>query len=304
MILFVVYLVVLQDSPASLSDSFPPAMVSFLPAEPMVLFKGAGPGNWDAQIRERGWILRDEKGYHLWFTGYVDKKIGPMFLGYATSPDGLLWTRHPANPIFRDAWVEDVQVIRDGEDFYMFAEGKGDQAQLLTSRDGITWERVGTLDIRLTNGKPIPKGPFGTPTAHREKGLWHLFYERLDRGVWHATSDDTKIWTNVSDEPVLRPGPGEYDASAIAVNQIVPYQGRYYAFYHGLGKEGPGRWCTCVAVSEDLREWRKYERNPLTSPADNQSSGILVRNDVGYQLYTMHPDVRLHRSASTGSSKR
>jgi hypothetical protein len=41
----------------------------------------------------------------------------------------------------------------------MFAERKHDIAQLLTSRDGIYWLRIGLLDIRLTNGQPISDGP-------------------------------------------------------------------------------------------------------------------------------------------------
>jgi predicted GH43/DUF377 family glycosyl hydrolase len=279
-------------------ELFPPAIVSFQPADPEALFSGAGPGHWDALIRERGWILHENGVYRLWFTGYVDKKQGPMSLGYATSTDGIRWTRHAANPIFRDAWVEDMQVVRDGEILYMFAEGKGDQAQLLTSTDGLEWKRVGTLDVRKTTGQPIPPGPFGTPTAWKEDGVWNLFYERMDRGVWWARSSDMTTWTNVSDEPVLRPGPASYDASAIAVNQVVKHRGRYYALYHGLGNEGPGRWTTCVAVSSDLREWVKYPNNPLTPPAANQSSGILVPDGEVFRLYTMHPDVRLHRPIS------
>ncbi len=112
----------LQDLPTEVD--FPLDLVTFASAsEP--LFRGTGPGHWDALIRERGWILREEGTYHLWFTGYVDKKAGPMLLGYATSPDGIHWTRSPGNPIYADDWVEDMQVVRDGDLLYMFAEGRG-----------------------------------------------------------------------------------------------------------------------------------------------------------------------------------
>lgn len=281
----------MQERPTDVE--FPPVLVSFATAsEP--LFRGTGPGHWDSLIRERGWILQEEGIYHLWFTGYVDKKAGPMSLGYATSPDGIHWTRYRDNPVYSEDWVEDMQVVRDGDVFYMFAEGKGDRAQLLTSTDRVHWNRVGTLDVRRANGEPISPGPFGTPTAFKEDGIWNLFYERLDRGVWWAQSRDMKVWRNVSDEPILHPGPESYDASAIAMNQIVKHDGKYYAYYHGLGKEGPGRWCTCVAVSSDLRNWAKYAKNPLTPPEANQSSGILVPDGLKFRLYTMHPEVRVH----------
>jgi predicted GH43/DUF377 family glycosyl hydrolase len=267
----------MQERPTEVE--FPPVLVSFVTAsEP--LFRGTGPGHWDSLIRERGWILQEEGIYHLWFTGYFDKKAGPMSLGYATSPDGIHWTRYRDNPVYSEDWVEDMQVVRDGDVFYMFAEGKGDRAQLLTSTDRVHWNRS--------------PGPFGTPTAFKEDGIWNLFYERLDRGVWWAQSRDMKVWRNVSDEPILHPGPESYDASAIAMNQIVKHDGKYYAYYHGLGKEGPGRWCTCVAVSSDLRNWAKYAKNPLTPPEANQSSGILVPDGLKFRLYTMHPEVRVH----------
>ena len=120
------------------------------------------------RIRERGWILKDGDTWRLWYTGYDGTRDGKKMLGLATSPDGLRWTRHSANPIYRDRWVEDMQVIKHGDTYYMFSEGNDDQAQLLKSADGLAWERVGQLDVRLKNGEPIPPGPYGTPTAFFE----------------------------------------------------------------------------------------------------------------------------------------
>ena len=82
-----------------------------------------------------------------------------MKLGYATSSDGVKWTRHDKSPAYGDHWVEDMMVVRHEGTYYMFAEGKGDQAQLLTSVDGIAWKRVGQLDVRKKDGKPIEPGP-------------------------------------------------------------------------------------------------------------------------------------------------
>jgi sucrose-6-phosphate hydrolase SacC (GH32 family) len=167
---------------------------------------------------------------------------------------------------------------------------------MLVSDNGIDWHRVGQLDIRLKNGKPIADGPFGTPTVWRENDRWHLFYERNDLGIWLATSTDLKVWTNVQDEPVMKPGPGEYDKDLIALNQIVKHVGRYYAYYHGSARTGPkkGLWSTNVATSTDLIHWEKYPGNPLLPIEENKSSGILVHDGERYRLYTMHPEVHLH----------
>ncbi|MGE5191640.1 MAG: glycosylase [Deltaproteobacteria bacterium] len=281
--------------PASAGDDFPAVLTRFRPYDKNPVFRGAGGDAWDAKIRERGWILREGGQWRMWYTGYANAPDAQMMLGYATSSDGLNWTRHPGNPIYREHWVEDMMVVKQGETYYMFAEGKDDQAQLLTSRDGLRWKREGSLDVRYTNGEPISAGPYGTPTAWFEDGVWHLFYERSDKGVWLAKSKDLKVWTNVQDEPVLSPGPEAYDRLMIALNQIIRHDGRYYAYYHGSGTaEKPRLWTTNIAVSTDLVHWKKYPGNPLLPERDNKSSGIVVHDGKQFRLYTMHPEVNVH----------
>ena len=276
-------------------DKFPPELVKFTPLQKEPVF-AAEPGKWDAKIRERGWIMIEDGVWKLWYTGYDGTKDGLRMLGYATSPDGIQWTRHPKNPLVKDHWVEDMMIVKHGRKYYMFAEGREDRAHMLVSDNGISWTRVGQLDIRLKSGKSIPDGPFGTPTVWLENDKWHLFYERNDLGIWLAISKDLKVWTNVQDEPVMKPGPGEYDKDLVALNQIVKHLGRYYAYYHGSARTGPkkGLWSTNVATSSDLIHWEKYPANPLLPIDENKSSGILVHDGARYRLYTMHPEVHLH----------
>jgi hypothetical protein len=149
----------------------------------------------------------------------------------------------------------------------------------------------------MTNGDPISEGAYGTPFAWYEEGLWRLFYERGDRGVWLAQSRDLKVWTNVQDEPVLARGPERYDREMIALNQVIRHDGRYYAYYHGSGTPAkPRLWTTNVAVSTDLVRWKKYPGNPLLPERENKSSGIVVFDGREYRLYTMHDRVDVHLS--------
>jgi hypothetical protein len=286
------------------AEDFPSELVRFQQFGEKPVFTAAGPGTWEVKIRERGWIHVDpladgtdvtKPKFHLWYTGYDGTREGIKRLGYATSQDGIVWTRVVQQPISNQHWVEDVMVVRHDNLFHLFAEGRDDQAQRLTSPDGLRWTRVGPLDVRKTNGMAIDPGPFGTPTVWLENGVWHLFYERRDVGVWLATSRDLAVWTNVSDEPVLRPGQGLHDRDLIALNQIVKHKGKYYAFYHGSSKETPpAPWSTCIAVSDDLKAWRKYDGNPLLPREWNRSSGIVVPDGDKFRLYTMHPEVWLH----------
>ncbi|GLU53028.1 endo-1,4-beta-xylanase [Dyadobacter frigoris] len=276
------------------TQEFPSEIVDFKPYDGNPVFKATGDtATWDEQIRERGFILKEDKTYYMWYCGYT-KKTGKeiKYLGLATSPDGLKWTRFPNNPIHKKTWVEDMFVLKSAGTYYMFAESKDDIARLLTSKDKINWDDKGALDIRLKNGKPISKGPFGTPAVWKEGDTWYLFYERNDSDVWLATSKDMKVWTNVQDEPVLNSGPETYDKFAVAFNQVIKYKGLYYAYYHASAFKDWHEWTTNVAVSKDLIHWKKYDKNPILK--GNKSSGFTVNDGKEFRFYTMHPEVNVY----------
>jgi len=277
---------------AAESPPFPPELIDFEPYAHNPVFAPGEEGAWDERIRERGWILKEDGVYHMWYTGYQPPESSVKHLGYATSTDGIEWTRHPDNPIHTGDWVEDMMVVKVGDTYYMFAEGEHDRAHMLSSTDRIRWTGHGPLDIRMVDGSPIPDGPYGTPTVFLHDGTWYLFYERDDDAIWLAASTDFETWTHVQDDPVIRRGPEPYDRTMIALNQIVEHDGRFYAYYHGTCPEfGSDRWSVNVAVSDDLIHWEKYPGNPIIDP--DQSSGILVHDGESYRMYCMHRAVHL-----------
>ena len=165
---------------------FPKELTQFesYPGNPV--FQGGGPGQWDEKIRERGWILKEEGVYHLWYTGYTADDKAPKHLGYATSPDGMTWTRYAGNPLLPDLWVEDMMVVKDGGTYFMFAEGKDDQAQLLTSTDRIHWKPEGQLTILQTMALPSPPVP-SAPRLHfmrRTPGICSTRETTMRRSGW------------------------------------------------------------------------------------------------------------------------
>lgn len=274
------------------TSTYPTEILDFVPYENNPVFSGTGSETWDSKIRERGYILKEDSIYHMWYTGFREGPDEAMHLGYATSLDGLKWTRYENNPVMDSGWVEDMMVVRHEDVYYMFAEGTDDVAHMLTSSDRVDWKEHGPLDIRQANGEALSPGPYGTPTVWVEDGVWNLFYERNDQGIWLARSTDRKVWTNVQDEPVIRMGPEKYDQYGVAVNQIVKHKGTYYAYYHATEFEDWHEWTSCVAISDDLVHWTKYGQNPIMR--DNKSSPILVHDGYQYRLYTMHDEVCAH----------
>lgn len=284
-------------------DRVPPPLVDFGPVSATPLFAGGGPDAWDRDLRERGWIMRHGGRWHLWYTGSHPDRDPVRRLGHAVSADGLTWVRSAARPAVPDLWVEDVCVVRScgpgGETFRMVAEGEHDIAHLLVSRDLATWRPCGPLDIRLAAGGPLPAGPRGTPVLLQARGAWHLFYERRDDGIWLATSRDGRVFTNVTDEPVIACGPDAYDRHAVALDQVVNLDGRWYAYYHASPDPARTTWQTCLAASDDLVHWEKWDGNPVlpVDPAHpKRSSATLIHDGERLRLYTTHPDVRVRFS--------
>ncbi|ULQ54038.1 family 43 glycosylhydrolase [Flavihumibacter fluvii] len=283
-----------NEPPVVTTDSlaFPAVLTQFKAYDKNPVFTGTGGDTWDQHIRERGYIIKEDSIYHMWYTGFRDKGDTVLHLGYATSPDGFTWTRYAGNPLLKTDWVEDMTVIKKDSTYYMFAEGWHDVAHLLTSTDKVHWTEKGNLDIRYTNGQPLTKGAYGTPAIWLEDGKWYLFYERGDMGIWLATSTDLETFTNVQDEPVIALGPETYDKAQVAMNQIVKYEGKYYGYYHALATDTSKNWTSNIASSTDLIHWKKFPGNPILQ--ENKSSAILVFDGKQYRLYTMHDKVAVH----------
>lgn len=284
-------MVLLGSSGVNPDKDFPDELVHFIPYKHNPVFAATGASTWDNQIRERGWILREGADWYLWYTGYTNID-SIKYLGLAISKDGINWKRYDKNPIHNTSWVEDVCVVKSGNTYYMFSEGQGDTAHMLSSTDRIHWTEQGNLDIRGTSGKSISKGSYGTPAVINESGAWYLFYERDDLGIWLATSKDLKVWTNVQDSPVLRMGPEPYDQYAVAMDQVIKYKGLYYGYYHASAFKDWREWSSDVAVSKDLIHWKKYPENPIV--ANDKSSPVIVNDGKIYRLYTMHPEVDVY----------
>lgn len=294
---FLIYPTPSAGQPSRPGVSFPPWLVQWKADPEHPVFRAGAPDEWDSRIRERGWITWYAGHYHLFYTGYNEQRSPRRMLGSALSADGVNWVRQRDNPIHQSSWVEDVTILPLKRSFVMFAEGENDIAHRLVSTDLRRWQERGPLTIRTEVGVPIPEGPRGTPFVFREGQTWYLFYERSDNGVWLAASADGESWRNVRDRPVLTPGPEPYDRGGLAVNQVIKYQGAYYALYHGTAVRPGHPWNTCIAASRDLLQWEKYKGNPIIS--GNRSSGIIIESAEGRHLYTMHPEVWRFSSATS-----
>jgi predicted GH43/DUF377 family glycosyl hydrolase len=141
-------------------------------------------------------VLYDEKEkvYRMWYSG--GEQYEPDAIGYATSPDGLKWSKHEGNPIFRPskecAWEKDrvtaCQVVQRGGWHVMFYIGFRDrdraQIGLARSCDGITgWQRHAANPIIGPGKGRWDADAVYKPYAILEGKRWLLWYNGRRGGV-------------------------------------------------------------------------------------------------------------------------
>jgi predicted GH43/DUF377 family glycosyl hydrolase len=141
-------------------------------------------------------VLFDEGSgaYRMWYSG--GEQYEPDAIGHATSKDGLVWEKHPANPVFRpdpkEAWERDrvtaCQVVRHDNGYVMFYIGFRDrdhaQIGLARSQDGVTrWRRHPANPIIRPGVGRWDADAVYKPFALLDGGRWLLWYNGRRGGV-------------------------------------------------------------------------------------------------------------------------
>lgn len=81
--------------------------------------------------------------------------------------------------------------------------------------------------------------------------------------VCHAVSKDMIAWEELPNAIACGP-PGSFDAYSIYHMDVLVHGGRWYMFYTGLDKGGPGEQQSIgLATSEDGISWTKHPSNPV-----------------------------------------
>ena len=132
----------------------------------------------------------DAKLYRMWYSG--GEQYEPDAIGYATSGDGIHWTRNAVNPIFsadpKAPWeqkkVTACQVVRQRDWYLMFYIGFRDwdhaQIGISRSKDGITdWQR-------------LPANPIIRPG----EGQWDADACYKPFAIYDVQSDRWLLWYN------------------------------------------------------------------------------------------------------------
>ena len=164
-----------------------------------------------------------------------DRK-GTSSLGYATSDDGIHFTRRPEPvmvseaPYEKGGGVEDPRLQKVGDTFYLTytgynnvdgaaADKKDAQLCLATSRDLIHWQRHGVIIPSFKGKWNVKWTKSGAIVPEKINGKYWMYYladaQGKDTQMGVAYSEDLLHWTEALDHPVLGSRPGSFDSQVV-----------------------------------------------------------------------------------------
>lgn len=259
------------------------------------------PGSWDNGGINRGIsIMKTNSSYKMWYTGVNEGTSGTNFerwqIGYATSPDGVTWTKN-SSPVVQptEEWelysVSYPNVIFDGTTYEMwYTAGNKDslpvQVVYATSTDGINWDKPAGKNPVFSIGPPgsFDSSALSSPFILKDNNLLRMFYGGL-ASSWNIGYAEEPIPTSL--QPlVLLPGLGaswnhENMVLGIEKPQLEWYMSPTNTIYDGLIQtlknagyqtDGPNRnlfifnynWTKSVdSIVEDLKN---YIENIVSPP--------------------------------------
>ncbi len=204
------------------------------------------PGSWDDASISSHIVLRENGSYKMWYGSW---KGDTADLGYATSPDGIQWTKYPGNPVFGQgtaAWEvggPDVgTVMRISPTGYRMwyygynADLSATKIGLATSPDGIHWTRDAANNPMLDAGKPgeWDAGGVAGPKVVLIKNSYYMWYSSGNSRSGLATSlDGNSPWVKHPANPVLNTTPGGWDATAAMVDAVLLRGDAIHFWYDG-----------------------------------------------------------------------
>lgn len=242
--------------------------------DPQPIVRPGPPKSWDDMRIETPSVVKAGNTYHLYYSGMsvagAKEAIGSI--GHATSPDGIHWTKDPANPVivaqadrfkwgFRGAGEPGVVYDPRTGTFYLYYtsmrfsnDGKENGhigVMLATSKDGSKFthhtdergERKPALYRNLDTFKGAWYG-FMTPSALITRdGLFHIFaatfgpkVPRYDTLVHAVSRNGTDF--QVVEAPVFEYEKGDWKDSQVQSPTVVESEGRLEMWFAGETRKG------------------------------------------------------------------
>ncbi len=217
-----------------------------------IFSQGAG-GAWDDSRVEHFCVLKEGGNWYAWYAG--EPGDNTWKIGYATSSDGITWTKYGSNPVMTgtasewdSAFIVPSCVFKEGSIYYMFYWGGTTTSQvnwslgLATSTDRVTWTKEAS--------NPILAGTSGWEAVvldtHVQKiaNTYFLFYQGNTSdgtlsALGAATSSDKTTWSRAATNPFPRGANGTWDDTWNEGPTLFKIGSTWLMYYMGQPGSGP-----------------------------------------------------------------
>lgn len=179
-------------------------------------------------------VIKDNNEFVMLYRAQDGK--GTSRIGYATSIDGIHFTRSPEPvlvpeaPYEKGGGVEDPRIVRIVQEYlltytgYNNVDGRGPgrkdaQLCLAFSPDLIHWQRAGVVLPAYQGRWNVGWTKSGAILAQKIRGKYWMYYLGDAKGepsqMGLAESEDLRHWADATDRPVLCSRPGYFDSRVV-----------------------------------------------------------------------------------------
>ena len=283
-------------------------VASFSPVQEAPVVSRGSEGDWDSDVMRFPYVVEHDDQFHMFYEARAG--IGESFLaiGYASSQDGISWTKSELNPILggdgtgfdAQSVARPVVLVEDDGTWIMYYTGTNSQERESIGRAFAAsptgpWERMddaivqsgsaGTWDHELILADQIIRVPGGLRLYYSGRGA-----SGGSAMIGLATSADSVSWEKFNDasndettelfsesDPILRNGSG-WDRAAAWTPNILASDGRWAMVYNAFGNLG-------AAFSDDGIHWMKSDTNPFLRDSSLFHPFFFARDDGTYWIY-------------------
>jgi predicted GH43/DUF377 family glycosyl hydrolase len=231
-----------------------------------------GGGSWDTFDIRNPSVIHEGSEYKMWYDGYDGTH---WKIGYATSSDGIHWTKL-ITPVIdfsqQNLNTAEPDVLYENGIYRMWFTVLTPSLQSKSfdyteSPDGINWS---TPQSVLTATGPWENQFINNPTVIKIGDEYRLYYDGKENGIWNfavATSLDGINWIKPINNPLFSANGFEFPT--IGLGSILYDGSKYIIFYHA--KEPSSVFYN--AISMDGNTWTR-QNTPILVTSPNSFDSV------------------------------
>ena len=215
------------------------------------------PGTWDSSSTDFPTVIRENGMYKMWYStrGGDTHKIG-----YATSPNGLTWTKHPAPVLLPGTAEWEVQgvtsplVLKETSGYVMYyssisSDGNYKKVGRATSPDGINWQKDTVHNPVLSEGSGWEAEIFATSVV-KTADKYYMYYTGTQKAGGLAISTDGGLtFQKYANNPILNISSSGWDNNLIETGWVILEDSVFSMWYEGYNNSGEFLWKIGMATS-------------------------------------------------------